>query len=40
MSKFFARFMQMFTKRAAVSACGAASQWCIYQPKEPKNIYK
>ena len=32
--------MQMFTKHMALAACGCASHWLGYQPKEPKNIFR
>lgn len=40
LKKRFAMLIEMFTKHMAIAGCGAASHWCVYQMKEPKNIYK
>lgn len=37
--KWFAEMIRMLTKHMAIFACGAASSYGGYQPKEPKNIF-
>lgn len=34
--KKISKFMAQFARKAAIIACGQASQWGIYQPQEPK----
>ncbi|MBE6837178.1 MAG: cyclic lactone autoinducer peptide [Ruminococcus sp.] len=40
MSRIIANLIEMFAKRMAIVACGAASTWGGYQAKEPKNIFE
>lgn len=40
MKKQMAKFIAKIAHNAAVSACGAASNWNIYQPKEPVALKK
>ena len=40
MKKTIAKLIANISKRAAISAHGAASNWNTYQPKEPAAIKK